>query len=143
MKRTQTHVVGAAFFQLHVLTHDIDDVNSGQQILNKTLRNHVKNPMHEDKTASRRINLRSRNLRDHLLVWRNVIPPTPIRKSIIYLAKAALTSAEITVISARPANLGFNTAINLPISCGPAAPTSTTAASTAACISAAVKPSGI
>ena len=38
MEGTQTHVVCATFFQLNVLTHHVDNINAGKQILNKTLR---------------------------------------------------------------------------------------------------------
>jgi len=42
MEGTQTHVVCAALFELDVLAHHVDNINAGQQILNKTLRYHGK-----------------------------------------------------------------------------------------------------
>ena len=47
-----------------------------------------------------------------------------------YFANAAFTIADTAVISARPASLGFNTPITLPMSCGPTAPVAATAALT-------------
>ena len=37
MEGAQTHVVCATFFELNVLTHHVNNINAGQQVLNKTL----------------------------------------------------------------------------------------------------------
>ena len=29
MERAQAHVIGAAFFELHIATHNVDDVDAG------------------------------------------------------------------------------------------------------------------
>lgn len=116
MEGAQTHKVCAALLELDVLTHHIDNVDAGEQVLNKGLRYQKKSQPKQSKYVV-----------------------TPNQRG----ASAALTNAETTVISARPANLGLSTAINLPISCGPVAPVSATAAATAACISASDNPAGI
>ena len=41
MKGTQTHEVCAAFLELDILTHDINNINAGKQILNKGLRDQL------------------------------------------------------------------------------------------------------
>ncbi len=41
MKGTQTHEVCATFLELNVLAHDIDYVNTGEQILNEGLGNQL------------------------------------------------------------------------------------------------------
>jgi hypothetical protein len=40
MERTQSEVVGATFFQLHITSHHLDNVDAIQQILQETLRYH-------------------------------------------------------------------------------------------------------
>src|SRR5450830_1709245 len=57
--------------------------------------------------------------------------------------RAALTSAETAVMSARPASLGLSTPMTLPMSCGPAAPVAATAACTSALISSSDSPAGM
>jgi hypothetical protein len=37
VKRAQAHEVGAAFLELHVLAHDVDHVDAGQQLLDERL----------------------------------------------------------------------------------------------------------
>ena len=39
MKGAQPHEVGAAFFELYVATHHLDNVDAVEQVLNKALRN--------------------------------------------------------------------------------------------------------
>ena len=39
MKWAQAHEIGAAFFELHVAAHDIDDVDTGQKLLDEGLGN--------------------------------------------------------------------------------------------------------
>lgn len=39
MKGAQTHVVCATFFELDILTHHIDDIDAGEQILDEGLWN--------------------------------------------------------------------------------------------------------
>ena len=39
MERTQTHEVGAAFFELHIAAHDFNDVSSRDEFLYESLRN--------------------------------------------------------------------------------------------------------
>jgi hypothetical protein len=41
MERAQAAEIRAALFELHIATHHIDDVDTIQQILNKTLRDHA------------------------------------------------------------------------------------------------------
>ena len=37
MEWAQAHEVGAAFFQRHIATHHVDDINAGKQLLEKRL----------------------------------------------------------------------------------------------------------
>jgi hypothetical protein len=37
MEGAQAHEVGAAFLELHVLAHDVDHVDAGQQLLDERL----------------------------------------------------------------------------------------------------------
>jgi hypothetical protein len=37
MERAQAHEIGATFLQLHVLTHNVDHVDAGQQLLDERL----------------------------------------------------------------------------------------------------------
>jgi hypothetical protein len=37
MERAKTHEVGAAFLELHVLAHDVDHIDAGQQLLDERL----------------------------------------------------------------------------------------------------------
>ena len=39
VKRAQAHEVGTAFFQLHIAAHHVDNINAGQKLLEKGLRN--------------------------------------------------------------------------------------------------------
>ena len=39
MKRAQAHEVRTAFFELHITTHDFNDVSSRDELLYKSLRN--------------------------------------------------------------------------------------------------------
>ena len=41
MKGTQAAEVRAAFFQLHIATNHVDDVDAIEQILNEALRDHA------------------------------------------------------------------------------------------------------
>ncbi len=38
MERAEPHEVGAAFFELDVATHDLHDINAGEQFLDERLR---------------------------------------------------------------------------------------------------------
>jgi hypothetical protein len=40
MERAQAHVIDAAFFQLDVAAHHVDDVDAVEQVLDEGLRNH-------------------------------------------------------------------------------------------------------
>lgn len=44
MEGTQTHEVCAPLFKLDILTHHIDNIDAGQQVLNKSLRNQLNAP---------------------------------------------------------------------------------------------------
>lgn len=55
MEGAQTHKVCAAFFKLNILTHHIDNINAGQQVLNKSLRYQLKRPIKEQ-TRTNKIN---------------------------------------------------------------------------------------
>ncbi len=54
VKRAQAHEVGAAFLELHVLAHDVDHVDAGQQLLDERLGDGHKRAIFADKDGSLR-----------------------------------------------------------------------------------------
>jgi hypothetical protein len=84
VKRAQAHEVGAAFLELHVLAHDVDDVDTGQQLLDERLGDGHKRAIFADKDGSFRAGLganqhgfqrRVRQTGEHLSVSLNRTPP--------------------------------------------------------------------